>query len=64
MSEPNREHSANTYQEGVLPVQEFTARVIPVAPGEVVAPRLGRPRNGRPEPERDQPPEAGVQPST
>ena len=44
---PIPEISKDTYQEGVMPVQSFTTRAIPIVPGMVLEPRLGRPNRSR-----------------
>jgi hypothetical protein len=43
ISNPAPEMPAETFQEGMQPVQEFTSRAIPVLPGAALAPRRGRP---------------------
>ena len=49
LTDPAFETSAETYQDGVTPVQAFTSLAIPVPPGATLAPRLGRPiRSGSP----------------
>jgi hypothetical protein len=46
MSEHTPVRSAETFQEGVCPVQSFVTKAIPVRPGEPMAPRHGRPQRG------------------
>jgi hypothetical protein len=44
MTEQQPVRSAETYQEGVCPVQSFVIDAIPVRPGDPIPPRYGRPR--------------------
>lgn len=47
MNDDKPESSADTFQEGVTPVQTFSSPVIPVTPGMVLEPRRGRPQRGQ-----------------
>lgn len=46
MTEPIPTRSAETYQEGVCPVQSFVTEAIPVQLGGPIPPREGRPQRG------------------
>lgn len=60
MIEQNPVRSAETYQEGVCPVQSFVTDAIPVRAGDPIPPRHGRPRrDGAPDvPPPPAPPES------
>jgi hypothetical protein len=45
-SEPNK-NRAETLMVGVMPVQSFVSKAIPIVPGMVLEPRLGRPNRHR-----------------
>ena len=53
------EASAETFQEGVVPVQAFTSPAIPVLPGTPLEPRRGRPATGRPDSKQQEAVRAG-----
>ena len=52
---PEPDPSAETYQANTTPVQAFTSPAIPVLPGMVLSPRLGRPSRIRVEPQQEAP---------
>ncbi len=60
---PDRETPAETFQEGVTPVQAFTSPALPVLPGTPLQVRLGRPirKQTNPTPKVEKVPD--VQPS-
>jgi hypothetical protein len=60
---PEPDSSAETYQVGTTPVQAFTSPAIPVPPGAVVSPRLGRPSRIRVEPRQEGPEVDGAAPA-
>jgi hypothetical protein len=43
---PDPDNSAETFQEGMTPVQAFTSKAIPVLPGTPLEARMGRPARG------------------
>ena len=59
---PEPDSSAETYQANTTPVQAFTSPAIPVLPGAVLGPRLGRPSRIRVEPQQDTPEVDGDRP--
>ena len=52
---PDPGSSDERYQAGTTPVQALTSPAIPVLPGMVLSPRLGRPIRNRVEPKQDSP---------
>ena len=60
---PDPKSSTQTYQAGTTPVQAFTSPAIPVLPGAILSPRLGRPSRIRVEAQQEGPKEDGAAPA-